>query len=166
VAVLPGGGAGDFKLWGIERFLAVCRALEAADPGLRFLFVLGHAEAHLVPVIEGAFAADRARVLLAAPVGAIAAAALAAVAALGNDCGPGHVFQMCGCPYVCVMSDHDRRAPGRVLEWIDTANRPLARVSPPGEPITAVTVAQVAAAVADAVELRRGTAGATSTPGR
>ncbi|HEY5997727.1 MAG TPA: glycosyltransferase family 9 protein [bacterium] len=156
VAVLPGGGAGAFKLWGVERFLAVCHRLAGADPRLRFLFVLGRAEEHLLPAIEAALGADRARVLLEAPVATIAAAALAAEAAVGNDCGPGHVFQMCGCPYVCVMSDHDARAPQRTLEWLDAPNRPLAQVSPPGAPITAVPVEPVAAAVQRASALRAG----------
>ena len=147
IAVLPGGGAGVFKHWGIERFLAVCSALAASEHGLRFLFVLGGAEAHLRPTIEATLAADRVSVLIEAPVAILAAAALGARAALGNDCGPGHVFQMCGCPYVCVMSNHDGRAADRTAEWVDTANRPFVQTSQRGEPITAIPVERVAAAL-------------------
>ena len=147
IAVLPGGGAGDFKLWGIQRFLDVCSSLTEKESGLHFLFVLGRAEAHLRPTIESTLAADRVSILLEASVGLLAAAALAARAALGNDCGPGHIFQMCGCPYVCVMSDHDGQAGDRVAEWVDTANRPFVQTSPRGEPITAIPVDRVATAL-------------------
>lgn len=153
VAVLPGGGGGAFKLWGVERFLAVCSALAAADRRLRFLFVLGRDEARLRPAIESALAADRVSVLVDAPVATLAAAALAAGAALGNDCGPGHIFQMCGCPYVCVMSNLDGRAAARVAEWVDTANRPFVEISLPGEPITAIAVERVASALERALAL-------------
>lgn len=147
IAVLPGGGAGDFKLWGVERFLTVCSVLAARERGLRFLFVLGRGEAHLRPTIESTLAADRASVLIEAPVATLAAAAIGARAALGNDCGPGHIFQMCGCPYVCVMSNHDGRAASRAAEWVDTANRPFVQTSQRGEPITAIPVERVASAL-------------------
>jgi ADP-heptose:LPS heptosyltransferase len=153
VAVLPGGGAGDFKLWGVERFLQVCGAPAASERELRFLFVLGRAEAHLRAAIEAALPADRFSVLVDASVATLAAAAFGARAALGNDCGPGHVFQMCGCPYVCVMSNQDGQAAGRVAEWVDAANHPFVQESRRGEPITAIAVEQVTAALARALTL-------------
>jgi len=150
VAVLPGGGAGGFKLWGVERFLKVCAALAGSARELRFLFVLGRAEAHLRAAIAAALPADRLGLLIDAPVATLAAAAFGARAALGNDCGPGHVFQMCGCPFVCVMSNQDGRAAGRVAEWVDAVNHPYVQTSPRGEPIAAITVEQVTAALEQA----------------
>lgn len=150
IAVLPGGGAGVFKHWGIERFLTVCNDLAASERELRFLFVLGRAEEHLLPIIEATLPADRVSVLIEAPVAILAAAALEARAALGNDCGPGHVFQMCGCPYVCVMSNHDGRAADRAAEWVDTANLPFVLTSQRGEAITTIPVERVASAILSA----------------
>jgi ADP-heptose:LPS heptosyltransferase len=147
VAILPGGGAGGFKLWGVERFLQVCRSIATSGRELRFLFVLGRAEAHLRPTIEAALPADRVSVLFDASVATLSAAAFGARAALGNDCGPGHVFQMCGCPCVCVMSNHDGQAAGRIAEWVDAANHPYVQTSRRGEPITAIPVEQVTAAL-------------------
>ena len=83
----------------------------------------------------------------------LAAAAFEAGAALGNDCGPGHIFQMCGCPYVCVMSNHDGQAADRAAEWVDTANHPFVQTSQRGEPITAIPVELVAAALERALSL-------------
>ncbi len=144
LAVLPGGGAGDFKRWGPERFLALCDALAAEDPALRFAWVLGPQEADWRARLAAAPLAARFEVLFDRPLADLAAAAYAARAAVGNDCGPGHVFQMCGCPFACVMSDHDRRGALRTAEWIDAANRPFTTLSPPGAPLGAAAGEPVA----------------------
>ena len=143
LAVLPGGGAGDFKRWGVERFLALCERLAAEDALLRFGWVLGPQEADWRERIGASPVAGRSEILFDRPLADLAAAAFAARAAVGNDCGPGHVFQMCGCPFACVMSDHDRNGAVRAAEWIDAANRTFATLSPPGEPIGAVGVEPV-----------------------
>ncbi len=86
------------------------------------------------------------------PVAELAAAAFGAIGAVGNDCGPGHVFQMCGCPFACVMSDHDGQARARIAEWIDTPNLPHAVASEPGRAIDTVPVDHVARAVQEMLD--------------
>jgi ADP-heptose:LPS heptosyltransferase len=143
LAILPGGGAGEFKRWGIERFLALAERLAVLDPALRFAWGLGPQEAAWRERIVGSPLAARFEVLFDRPPADLAAAAYAAVAAVGNDCGPGHVFQMCGCPFACVMGDHDHEGAIRAAEWLDAANRPLASLPGAGEPIGAVTLEAV-----------------------
>jgi ADP-heptose:LPS heptosyltransferase len=126
LAVLPGGGAGEVKRWGIDNFLRLCERVADADPGLRFRFVLGPQERELEAAVHASAVAARSDLLVDRPVPELAAAALGAVGAVGNDCGPGHLFQMAGCPYACVMTNHDGRAPERILEWVDAPNRPFA----------------------------------------
>jgi ADP-heptose:LPS heptosyltransferase len=126
LGVLPGGGAGAVKLWGIDNFLRLCERMADADPQLRFVFVLGPQEREMEAPVRASPLAAKSAVLVDRPVPALAAAALGAAAAVGNDCGPGHLFQMAGCPYVCVMTNHDGRAPERILEWVDGPNRPFA----------------------------------------
>jgi ADP-heptose:LPS heptosyltransferase len=147
LAVLPGGGSGDFKLWGIERYLELCGKLAAREPGLNFLWILGPQEAAYRELIEASGVAGRSKILLSAPLQDLAAAALACAAAVGNDCGPGHVFQMCGCPFTCVLSDLDGRGLRCADEWLDLPNRPFATLSDPGKPITDVKVETVLASV-------------------
>jgi hypothetical protein len=57
------------------------------------------------------------------------------------------VFQLCGCPFTCVLSDHDGRGLRCADEWLDAANRPYAVLSDPGRPITEVKVETVLASV-------------------
>jgi ADP-heptose:LPS heptosyltransferase len=143
LAVLPGGGAGEFKRWGVDRFLALCGRLAADDPALRFAWVLGPQERDAVPRIAASPVADRSEILAERPLADLAAAAFAAHAAVGNDCGPGHVFQMCGCPFACVMGDHDGHGAIRAAEWIDEPSLPFTSFPATGEPIGEVGVETV-----------------------
>lgn len=143
LALLPGGGAGDFKRWPAERFLALGEALLAQDGELRLAWILGPQEAEWRGRIAASPLAARSDVHVDLPLADLAAVAYRARAAVGNDCGPAHVFQMCGCPFACVISDHDGEGPIRAAEWLDAANRPLATLSRPGEAIGTVAVEPV-----------------------
>ncbi len=145
IAVLPGGGSGDFKLWGADRYLELCGRLASLDRSLNFLWVLGPREAGLRERISASPVAGRSSVLQSAPLRDLAAAAFSCAGAVGNDCGPGHVFQMCGCPFTCVMSGLDGKGGRCADEWLDSSNRPFAVISVSGEPITSVRVEDVLA---------------------
>jgi ADP-heptose:LPS heptosyltransferase len=97
-----------------------------SDREIRFLIVLGPQEREMAAQVRASAVATRCDLLVNRPVPELAAAALGAAAAVGNDCGPGHLFQMAGCPYACVMTNHDGRAQERILEWVDAPNRPFA----------------------------------------
>jgi ADP-heptose:LPS heptosyltransferase len=154
LGVLPGGGAGKFKLWGIERFIAVCEALAARDPDLQFVFVLGRGEAHHRERVETSSIAGRSRCLIEESIPALSRVALHAVAAVGNDCGPGHLFQMCGCRYVCVMANHDGTAEQRIAEWVDAPSRAFAVTTAMPAAIGTIPVEEVAGRVVRAMEFR------------
>lgn len=147
LAVLPVGGAGPFKRWEFTSYVELCTRLAAEDPALRFTWVLGPAEMayerDFRRAIGSSPAAGRFEILFNRPLPELAAAAFSAHAAVGNDCGPGHVFQMCGCPFACVLSDHDLRGPRVADEWLDAANRPFATLSAPGEPIETIALEPV-----------------------
>jgi len=147
LAVLPGGGAGGFKRWGEANYLELCARLSALDPGLEFLWILGPQEAGLEEKVLASPLAAKSRILAGAMLPDLAAAAFACAGAVGNDCGPAHVFHMCGLPYTCVMSDLDGRAARCADEWLDAPNRPFAVLSAPGRPISEVGVETVAGMV-------------------
>jgi ADP-heptose:LPS heptosyltransferase len=138
LAVLPCGGAGDFKHWGEERYLELCGKLAARDPELRFAWVIGPQEAGLEKKISAFWLASKSHVLSSVDLPDLAAAAFASAGAVGNDCGPAHLFQMCGCPFTCIISDHDGRGAHCADEWIDAPNRAFAAFSGPGEHISSV----------------------------
>jgi len=143
LAVLPGGGAGEFKRWGVANFVALAESLAAGDPALRFAWVLGPQELNALDAVLGSRVGPLSTVLGNPPLPQLAAAALAVDGAVGNDCGPGHVLQMCGAPFVCVVSDHDGEGAIRADEWLDARSRGWAVIGAPGAPIADVPVARV-----------------------
>ncbi len=143
LALLPGGGAGDFKRWGEENYLKLCGELAARDRDLGFIWILGPQEAGLEKKIAACALASRSLILSNASLPDLAAAAFAAAGAVGNDCGPAHLFQMCGCPFTCVMSDKNGRGARCADEWVDAPNRGFVAFGRPGEHISTVTVGTV-----------------------
>lgn len=168
VCLMPGGAA-PFKLWGIDNFLALAARLRAARPDTHFVFVLGPGERALRERIDAAPLAAASTVLDTPSLGAIAQAVLASRVTVANDCGPSHVAQLLGRPYVCVFANHLGQAERVARQWF--FSRPGARwlSGPPGVPITELPPAAVErcveavrpAAAAPPPGMRRGAGGGT-----
>ena len=137
------GGIPMHKRWGIDNFLALAARIRADRPAARFLFVLGPNEGYAHQAIrESATAA--ANVILDTPsLATIARAVLASRVTIANDCGPSHVAQLLGRPYVGLFANHRGQAEGLAREWFFP--RPGARwlSAPAGASITTVTVETV-----------------------
>jgi ADP-heptose:LPS heptosyltransferase len=163
VCLMP-GGASPFKLWGIENFLALAASIRAARPGTRFVFVLGPGERVLRAQIDASPLAAVTTVLDTPSLGAIAQAVLASRVTIANDCGPSHVAQLLGRPYVCVFANHRGQAREIVGQWFFP--RPGARwlSGPAGVPITDLSPAEVLRCVEEVwpAEVRRDASGGTT----
>ncbi|MFN8642514.1 MAG: glycosyltransferase family 9 protein [Candidatus Binatia bacterium] len=146
VCLMPGGAA-PFKLWGIDNFLALAARLRADWPAARFVFVLGPGERALRPAIAASPLAAACTVLDTPALDVLAQAVSASRVTIAHDCGPSHVAQLLGVPYVGLFADHKGQASRIAAQWF--LPRPRARwVSGPAHgPITALPVAQVHAAV-------------------
>ena len=115
VVFMPGGGAGDFKRWPVQHYVQLADALK---PGLRdqavFCFVLGPDEAKeyewLVQLNRSDFSFVMTR-----PLPEIAQVVLKARLIVANDCGPSHLAQFSGKPYVGVFHERNK-------EWFWTRN--------------------------------------------
>jgi ADP-heptose:LPS heptosyltransferase len=147
VCLMP-GGASPFKLWGIDNFLALAASIRRARPAARFVFVLGPGERALRAAIAGSAVADVSTMLDTPALGAIAQAVLASRVTVANDCGPSHVAQLLGGPYVAVFANHRGQVERITRQWF--YRRPGARwvSGPAGTPITDVAPAEVHRAVA------------------
>lgn len=148
ICVMPGGGTGAFKRWGLDRFLEVGRRLAEGRPDAGFVFVLGPDESGHRDRIRRSPLADRSRLLYRRGVGEIAAAVRASDLVVANDCGPSHVAQMLAAPYVGLYADHDGRVEERLREWFRPTGRSVAVTGAAGEPIDSIPVDEVADAAA------------------
>jgi ADP-heptose:LPS heptosyltransferase len=118
VVLMPGGGAGDYKRWPIEHYVALADLLKSTlMPQARFCFVLGPDEAEYHRWLQSLARSDFVY-LMTQPLGAIAQAVLNAQLVVANDCGPSHLAQFARVPYVGVFHESNR-------EWFWTRETSL-----------------------------------------
>jgi ADP-heptose:LPS heptosyltransferase len=111
------GGDGPHKRWGIDNFIALAERIRGARPAARFVFIVGPKEADLPRDIRASATAS-ASVLLETPaLATIAHAVLASRVTIANDCGPSHVAQLLGRPYVGLFANDRGQADRLVREW-------------------------------------------------
>lgn len=107
IVMIPGGGDGDFKRWGIANFVALADLLTARlGPGTRYTFVLGPAEAAEQAALQALNRPDF-ELVSGRPIPELAALMLNARLVVANDCGPSHIGQGVCVPYVGVFNDHN-----------------------------------------------------------
>ena len=108
IVLMPGGGAGDYKRWPIEHFVALADLLKSTVmPQARFCFVMGPDEAEQHRWLQSLGRSDFFY-LMTRPIAEIAKAVMAAKLVIANDCGPSHLAQFSGVPYVGVFHESNR----------------------------------------------------------
>ena len=118
VVLMPGGGAGDFKRWPIQHYVTLADLLKPALPlQSTFCFVLGPDEAEQYRWLQSLERTDFVY-LMTRPLNDIATAVLSAKVVVANDCGPSHLAQFSGVPYVGVFHQSNR-------EWFWTRDTSL-----------------------------------------
>jgi ADP-heptose:LPS heptosyltransferase len=153
IVLMPGGGQPE-KKWGIDRFLDLAARLrgQVADPV--FVFVLGTAERDEAAAVEAGLPASERVVLMDRSPGAIIDAVGRAAVTVANDCGPSHLAQMAGAPYVGIFGAFDRHTDRRLAEWFHRRTGARSVTAPRGEDAAAVPVQAVLAAVGEVMTRR------------
>lgn len=108
VVLMPGGGAGEYKRWPVEAFVRLADLLKPSlRSGVSFCFVLGPDEAKEYEWLLS-LERDDFKFLMTRPLPEIASAVLQARLVVANDCGPSHLAQFSGVPYVGVFHELNR----------------------------------------------------------
>ena len=108
VVLMPGGGAGDYKRWPIQHYVALVDLLKPKlAPTTIFCFVMGPDEAEQHQWLLSLGRADFVY-LMTRPLAEIACAVMQAKLVVANDCGPSHLAQFAGVPYVGVFHESNR----------------------------------------------------------
>ncbi len=104
VVFIPGGGAGPFKRWSLAHYLRLADTLKSLlGPDTRYAFVLGQQEAREHAQLQALGRPD-IRVAYCRPLPELSAIMLRARLVVANDCGPSHVAQAAGVPYVGIFN--------------------------------------------------------------
>jgi len=139
IVLMPGGGAGEFKKWGLDNFLALADTLRQRQTArVPVHIVLGPAEAAEAAALKHGGREDYT-VWIQPSLPQLAALVADARLVVANDCGPSHLGQCSGVPFVGLF---DETKP----EWFWP--RPLARCVTPtsGQPLRDLSTATVLAA--------------------
>ncbi|WP_313625092.1 glycosyltransferase family 9 protein [Achromobacter sp.] len=105
IVLIPGGGAGEFKRWSLDHYVALAGMIRARLGGAaQFTFVLGPDEAAERDRLERMQRPDF-RVEFCRPVADLAALMQDARLIVSNDCGPSHIAQGVCVPYVGVFNE-------------------------------------------------------------
>ncbi len=108
IVLMPGGGAGDYKRWPIEHYVALADLLKSTlVPQAIFCFVMGPDEAEQHRWLQSLERSDFV-FLMTRPLSEIAKAVIGANLVVANDCGPSHLAQFAGVPYVGVFHESNR----------------------------------------------------------
>ena len=108
IVMMPGGGAGDYKRWPVEAFVQLADLLKPSlRPGASFCFVLGPDESKEYEWLLS-LGRDNFKFLMTRPIPEIASVVLQAQLIIANDCGPSHLAQFSGVPYVGVFHELNR----------------------------------------------------------
>lgn len=105
IVMIPGGGDGEFKRWGINNYIALADLLKARlGASTRFSFVLGPAETAEYAALQSLNRSDF-ELVMGRPIAELAALMLNARLVVANDCGPSHIGQGVCVPYVGVFNE-------------------------------------------------------------
>ncbi len=108
VVLMPGGGAGDFKRWPVQNFVQLADLLKPyLDQSTTFCFVLGPDEAKEYAWLL-ALKREDFTFVMTRPLPEIAQVVLKAQLIVANDCGPSHLAQFSGKPYVGVFHERNK----------------------------------------------------------
>jgi ADP-heptose:LPS heptosyltransferase len=146
ICLLPGGGAGAFKRWGIANYLELCHALRPDAPGAEFVFCVGRDDDDSLRGLASADAPAGTRVVVGAPIPELCAEILGSSVVVGNDCGPAHIALMGGARFVGLYSNADGRVGERLAEWFLPSVNTRALAAEAGRDIRSIPVATVVAA--------------------
>lgn len=103
VTFMPGGGAGEFKKWGMQRFVALADGL-AEDAETAFNVILGPAEQEEARMLRDMHRPDF-RVVMSPSLSELARIIVASDLVVANDCGPSHLAQCAAVPFVGLFDE-------------------------------------------------------------
>ncbi|WP_271271600.1 glycosyltransferase family 9 protein [Aliamphritea hakodatensis] len=128
LTLVPGGGAGAFKVWPVEKYCEAAKQIfDDADNIRRIGVVLGPQEAQKAGQIGELLAGYPYDIIVSPPVRELIDLANVSALTLSNDCGPCHIFQMMKVPMIMIwgwqMNPDQCRSPYHTLtDWYQNSD--------------------------------------------
>ncbi|MCP4323536.1 MAG: glycosyltransferase family 9 protein [Psychromonas sp.] len=120
LTLLPGGGAGEYKRWHLNHYLATADSVAQKNTDLTCInWILGPDEAHYKESIPSHIANIPVRLHQNLNIYQLIDVAESSVLSIGNDCGPTHIFQMLMVPLITLWGWKDEKTSpyNTMTEW-------------------------------------------------
>ncbi len=117
VCLMPGGGEGEHKRWGIDNFCKLGRLILKKFPKVYLIFVLGPQESDFGAIISDHFLESNHLVLINGSLADIVKISKMSQVTIANDCGPSHIAQMCGNNYIGIWGWKNQHPLQRIINW-------------------------------------------------
>lgn len=117
ICLMPGGGEGEHKRWGIQNFCALANRLLDKNKNLFFHFVVGHQEQKELETIKENLNANSYLIHMNQEITKILSIVNSSKLTISNDCGPGHLAQMCEGYYIGLWGWRNQNPLERIAEW-------------------------------------------------
>ena len=145
--LIPGGGAGEFKRWGIRNYLKLCEKLKEDHKNASFIFLLGDEEKDYVEKIQSSSISGHTVILRNESVANLARVIEKSKVTIANDTGAAQIAQMMKVPYVGIFSNHDGKARARIGEWFYERKNAVAVTSEDMKEIKTIPIERIQKAV-------------------
>ncbi len=100
ICFIPGGGAGEFKRWGIQNFIALSHLIEAKIPNVLFHFIVGPKEEDDMKIVEATLHKNSYVIHKNEKITKLIQIIQKSSLTIANDCGPSHLAQICEVNYI------------------------------------------------------------------
>ncbi|PKG38101.1 glycosyltransferase family 9 protein [Psychromonas sp. Urea-02u-13] len=147
LTLLPGGGAGEYKRWHLDKYLATAESIAQSNATLTSInWILGPDEAHYKHSIPSHIVNIPVRLHQSPNIFQLIDIAELSVLSIANDCGPTHIFQMLMVPLITLWGWKDEKLSpyNTMTEWFYSHENSWAVVPNENEKcINAITVDKV-----------------------
>lgn len=125
ITMMPGGGEGEHKKWGIENFISLAQLILKESPSCRIVFILGPMEKEEKQKILLSSVNPYCIILENPTIEAINTLSKKSKCVIANDCGPSHIAQMTDCNYIGVWGWEKQHPMQRIAEWSFPSERSI-----------------------------------------
>jgi ADP-heptose:LPS heptosyltransferase len=143
ICLMPGGGEGEHKRWGIHNFCKLGKLIINRFPQAYLIFVLGPNENNFINIISNYFKKSECMSLVNGSLGDIVRITKQSQITIANDCGPSHLAQMSGANYIGIWGWTNQHPLQRIINWTYPKPNSVHIVAEQGMDIKKITAEEV-----------------------
>lgn len=122
ICLMPGGGAGEYKRWGIHNFIELAKLIKTIYNHAFFHFVVGSQEVEDMKILNQSLDQQSYKIYMNEKIPLLLRVVEICRLTIANDCGPSHLAQMTGANYLGVWGWINQNPIEKIAEWSQLSN--------------------------------------------